>query len=353
MEVDSPGTFAAKAFEWTAKLAPAEHEVFSSRPHVLEQFWVFAKAAETVFSESLGYQMGFGRCEKIPRQRDAKSIAQFQRDLAIRALAAPVLAPKAKSAPSAGSASSSTTPLLDLENAEKQKWAKRLKAIAERAGAHAKPLSTVDNEILSAEERARLQLLVFTSGAPSTMANHFRRIEKFEAWARRSSLPLYPITNDLILKYAVEVDGRECGPTVIPSLRMALRWVSCRTNIQVPSIDRAPLKALEKELVMALEKYVADDQMPNPTRIFMWWTLCMIFAFQRFDDHVKPHELEVKPEGLFGVSWQTKSERKRRGTKFVVPDVSFSKHSWFKTGLNLFEREFPLVERDFWIPDLE
>ena len=104
---------------------------------------------------------------------------------------------------------------------------------------------------------------------------------------------------------------------------------------------------------MALEKYVADDQMPNPTRIFMWWTLCMIFAFQRFDDHVKPHELEVKPEGLFGVSWQTKSERKRRGTKFVVPDVSFSKHSWFKTGLNLFEREFPLVERDFWIPDLE
>ena len=83
--------------------------------------------------------MGFGRCEKIPRQRDAKSIAQFQRDLAIRALAAPVLAPKAKCTPSAGSASSSTTPLLDLEIAEKQIWAKRLKAIAERAGAHAKP----------------------------------------------------------------------------------------------------------------------------------------------------------------------------------------------------------------------
>ena len=180
--------------------------MFSSRPHMLDQFWVFAKAAETVFSESLGYQMGFGRCEKI-LDSGTRSRSQFQRDLAIRALAAPVLAPKTKSAPSAGSASSSTTPLVDLENAEKQKWAKRLKAIAERAGAHAKPLSTVDNEILSAEERARLQLLVFTSGAPSTMANHIRRIEKFEAWARRSSLPLYPITNDLILKYAVELDG--------------------------------------------------------------------------------------------------------------------------------------------------
>ncbi|CAE7645183.1 unnamed protein product [Symbiodinium necroappetens] len=222
---------------------------------MLEQFWVFAKAAETVFSEPLGYQMGLGRCEKVHR-----SIS----------------------------------------------WAKRRKAIAGCAGSRAKPLSTVDNEILSAEERARLQ------------------------------------------------------------------WVSFRTNIAVPSIDTAPLKALGKEvftqrgkplkeadpilieLVMAMEK-VADDQMPNPTRIFLWWTLCMIFASLRFDDaiHVKPHELEVKPEGLFGVSWQTKSERKRRGTKFVVPDVSFSKHSWFKSGLDLFELEFALVERDFWIPDLE
>ena len=34
---------AAKAFERTAKLAPAAHEVFTSRPHMLEQFWVLAK----------------------------------------------------------------------------------------------------------------------------------------------------------------------------------------------------------------------------------------------------------------------------------------------------------------------
>ncbi|CAE7931315.1 unnamed protein product [Symbiodinium necroappetens] len=288
MEVDSPGMFAAKAFEWTAKLAPTEHEVFSSRPHMLEQFWVFVKAA-----------MGFGRCEKVPCQRDAKSIAQFQRDLAIRALAAPVL------------------------------------AIAERAGVHASPLSNTDNEILSAEEKARLQLLVFTSGAPSTMANHIRRFEKFEAWARRSSISLYPITNDTILKYAVELDGRECGPTVIPSLRMALeKEVFTQRGKQLKEADPIPI-----ELVMAMEKYVVDENMPNPPRVFIWWTLSMIFASLRFDDaiHVKPHELEVKPEGLFGVSWQTKSERKRRGTKFVVPDVSFSTHSWLKTGLNLFE----------------
>ena len=61
----------------------------------------------------------------------------------------------------------------------------------------------------------------------------------------------------------------------------------------------------------------------------------------------------MRPEGLFGVSWQTKTERKRRGTKFVVPDVSFSKCVWFKVGLDLFNSEFPLVERDFWIPEME
>ena len=94
---------------------------------------------------------------------------------------------------------------------------------------------------------------------------------------------------------------------------------------------------------------------PTPARIFMWCVLCMIFASLRFDDaiHVKPHELEVRPEGLFGVSWQTKTERKRRGTKFVVPDVSFSKCVWFKVGLDLFNSNFPLVERDFWIPEME
>ncbi|CAE7224530.1 unnamed protein product [Symbiodinium sp. CCMP2592] len=373
MEVETPGMFAQKAYEWTSKLAPEAHEVFAARPQMLEQFYIFAKAAETLFEESLGYQLGFSRCEKVPRQRSSRSIAEFQRDMAIRALAAPVLAPGVRPSLAAKKpASSSSTPLLDQENAEKQKWAKRLRAIADRAGDHAKPKAP-DQGLLSPEEKARLQLLVFTSGAPSTMSNHIRRFEKFESWAHRSGAQFYPITNDLVLKYAIELDGMECGPTVLPSLRMALRWVSFRTNIALPSIESAEIEALEKEiftqrgkplkeadpfpvaLVAAMEGFVARDDHPRPARVFIWWVLCMIFASLRFDDaiHEKPHELEVKQDGLFGVSWQTKSERKRRGTKFVVPDVAFSRATWFKVGLELFELEFPLVERDFWIPDLE
>ena len=186
-------------------------------------------------------------------------------------------------------------------------------------------------------------------------------------------IDFYPLSDDKILKYAIDLDSRECGPTVLPSLRMAIRWVAFRINLELPSIDTQALKALEKNvftqrgkplkeaipfeipLVIAMEKFVCSDIHPKPARIFMWWVLCMIFASLRFDDviHVKPHELEVKSEGLFGVSWQTKTERKRRGTKFVVPDVAFSNCSWFKDGLEMFEMEFPLVERDFWIPELD
>ncbi|CAE7794667.1 unnamed protein product [Symbiodinium sp. CCMP2592] len=345
MDAGTPEQFAAVSLDWTASSAKTEHDLLAPRTQMLEQYWVFVKAAESLFVESLGYQMGFARCSKVPRERSAKSIAHFQREMAIRALAAPVLAPSAKSRLPASSSSPSATPLLDLENAEKQKWAKRLKAIADRAGEHARPEGVHDAE----------------------------GFEKFELWARHVPLPLYPISDDKILKYAMELDSRECGPTVLPSLRMALKWVAFRINLKLPSIETAELKALEKEiftqrgrplkeaiafpleLVQAMERFVANEAHPVPARVFLWWVLCMIFASLRFDDaiHVKPHELEVKPNGLFGISWHTKTERKRRGTKFMVPDVAFSKVAWFKIGKDLFESQFPLVERDFWIPELD
>ena len=174
VEADASGQFADQVFQWTASSAKDVHELLLSRAPMLEQFWLFARAAEAVFTDSLAYQMGFARCSKIPRERSASSIAQFQRDLAIRALAAPVLAPKSLKRLQPSAESSSATPLLDMENAEKQRWAKRLRALAERAGVHGDPdRSTSSDGILSAEEKARLQLLVFTSGAPSTMAITF------------------------------------------------------------------------------------------------------------------------------------------------------------------------------------
>lgn len=78
----------------------------------------------------------------------------------------------------------------------------------------------------------------------------------------------------------------------------------------------------------------------------------MVFASLRFDDgvHVAPRDLVFNDEGLFGVAWQTKVERKRRGTKFAVPLVGFSGVEWVKEGWDLLNADS--IERDFWVHDL-
>ena len=79
-----------------------------------------------------------------------------------------------------------------------------------------------------------------------------------------------------------------------------------------------------------------------------------MFASLWFDDamHVRPDELVMNEEGLFGVAWQTKVERKRRGTKFVVPHVGFSGSDWLRPGWQLLQNEHFGLARDFWMRDL-
>lgn len=59
----------------------------------------------------------------------------------------------------------------------------------------------------------------------------------------------------------------------------------------------------------------------------------------------------MQDEGLFGVARQTKVDRKRAGTRFVVPAVGFKVQDWLQVGWELFlDQDFP--ERDFWIQEL-
>ena len=114
--------------------------------------------------------------------------------------------------------------------------------------------------------------------------------------------------------------------------------------IDLPDLDDRRLRALQEsviskraktlkealpipiEVVGLLEVFVCDVSKPEASRVFVWWILCMIFTSLRFDDaiHVRPCELVMQEEGLFGVAWQTKVDRKRAGTKFVVPSLFFS-----------------------------
>ena len=96
------GRFSKHAYSWQSVRVDSKARAggargfFTPRPHTLETVLDLRYGILAVFSEGLGYQMGFARCEKVPRQRDARSIAQFQGGMAIRALAAPVSGAKAK-----------------------------------------------------------------------------------------------------------------------------------------------------------------------------------------------------------------------------------------------------------------
>ena len=269
------------------------------------------------------------------------------------------------------SSHATNTPLLDQENAARLKWAARLEEIGRKAGAFSKLLIETSNETgLSSAEIARLRQLVLSSGAPRTMAVHVGNWERFADWIESQEMELYPLSHTKLLQYAMFLDRNECGPSVLPTFRSSVKWVTSKLAIECPEVDHPALLALQAEIitkrattlkeaipipvpvVSAIEQFVVQDDEPEAARLFMWWWLCMIFASLRFDDalHVKPCELVLNEKGLFGIAWQTKVERKRRGTKFCVPHVGFSGPDWLRAGWTMLQKED--LNRDFWICEL-
>eukprot|EP00435_Cladocopium_sp_Y103_P026591 s1365_g6.t1 len=369
MEVRSAQEFALKVSEWAPQLDAEFRDDLLRSPFLLEQFWTLAFSVEKPFLESTVTQLGFGLCE-APLPPISAETARARRVGAIKALTEkPAHPPKKFLKTATGPASA--TPLLDQENAARWKWAARLEAIGKKAGSFSKLLLETTNESgLSAAEIARLRQLVLSSGAPRTMAVHVSNWERFAEWAESREIELHPVTSAKLIQYALHLDKNECGPSVIPTFRTSVKWVTSKLAIECPDVDHAGLLAIQSEViskraktlkeavpiptavVRCLELFVMDDGEPEAARLFVWWWLCMVFASLRYDDamHVKPNELAMSEEGMFGVAWQTKVERKRRGTKFVVPHVGFSGVDWLREGWGLLQNED--LDRDFWIRDL-
>ena len=372
MNASSASDFAQRVFQLSSSFEPSVADVLRSDASRLEQFWFLAIASEKLFLESTAFQLGFGLCENRVVRHESSPISKLRKEAAIRSL---VAKPSEKSKRlKVTEASSSNTPLLDKENAEKARWAVRLEAIGRRAGAEAKLFTRDDqSEDLSTAEMAKLKQLVLISGAPRTMAAHIRSFERFEIFLSMQGISFYPIQIDKVLKYALELDKRDCGQSVIPALKTALKWVASRPAIDLPDLDDRRLRSLQEsvvvkrakvlkeavpipiEIVGGLEMLVVGRDLPDPARLFVWWLLRMIFASLRFDDalHVKPDELKMQDEGLFGVAWQTKVDRKRTGTRFIVPSVGFRDSTWLQVGWQLLQDDLCLSpDRDYWIQEL-
>ena len=369
MEAQDSSDFIRLTLSWADSWGGSRRSVFNERLVMLEQYWSLCKVSEEAFFRSTAFQIGFGMCETAGDQSSKKP--RVDRPLALAVLTNSSARPPRRTMPGGGE-QESATPLLDRENGLKLKWASRLEQIGVRAGPHAKLLTERDqSDDLSVSEMSRLRQLVLLSGAHRTMAVHIETFEKFEKWVADRSIELYPLSVDKVLKYALSLDELGCGPSVVPALRMSIRWVTSRLDIDCPDLEDSRLGALVQrivadraktlkeavpipiEVVGALEQLVCDVELQQPARIFIWWLLCMVFASLRFDDaiHVRPKELIMLEEGLFGVAWQTKVDRKRAGTRFMVPKVGFSDSNWLELGWEMF-KEDAIPDRDFWVPEL-
>lgn len=270
-------------------------------------------------------------------------------------------------------ASDSLGSLQGIEEAEKRKWGARLLAIAERAGVHAK----INNQkcgLLTQDEATGLRDIVLTSGAFRTIHLNVRYWERFEAWAAGLAIELYPITREKVLKFFLDLMKSGCGPAVMPAIRQAFVWIQARLAIEMPDLRELPeVDAMQKQvahergqelreavplppqLVRGLEALCvhysrAHDK--GAAALFVWWVLIMTYSSLRFNDavHIAPKSVIYREGALRGVSWQTKADQIRRGTKVAVPDVGMSSHPWMAAGWEVFLSYAD--DRDYFLWDL-
>jgi len=325
--------------------------------------------SKTLFLKSAVSELGFAHSMSASRSRSKVQVATAVTALSQEALCDFVVNPAKK--PKFNGA---LVLLSDQEREANTKWSRRLQDIGDRAGLHAKiNLQQGDHvQLLSAFERDAIKKLVLSMGSFRTLQVHVRHWERWEEWLKANTIVTYPVRLDAMQKYALYLKGKGCGPTVIPSFLTAVNFVSYRLAIDVPDTCDVSLKAIvgevvtergkeikealpfPHEVVMALELAFMQWHTEMPAlAIFTWWVLIMIYGSLRFDDacHVAPKDLVITNEGLFGIVWQTKTERKRKGTKFAVPLIGATGLPWLETGWELFQSIGP-KDRDFFIPEI-
>ena len=328
------------------------HLIESSRPRI-----------EGEIATDLGFGMSLGSARSAQPDRTARVPVHTGGNV--------VVVPAKRPAPSGSH--SETSSLQREEQMEKTKWAQRLKQIARKAGDAAKINDTSCMPGVSRAEQDKMKTLVFEAGGFRTIRQNVRAWEKFDEWAAHWQLNIYPPDTGAIVKYCMYLSQEGCGPAVIPSFRYAVSWICKRLVMTAPDLKHGGITAIEAKvheergkelkeaipvslkLVGALENLLvsyAGQEDRRAATVFLFWNLILIYGSLRFDDgrHVAPTSLTLKDEALYGLIWQTKVERRRKGTRFAIPKCSVSGADWFEAGWEAFQ---PFIDdRDFFIWDL-
>ncbi|CAK9012047.1 Uncharacterized protein SCF082_LOCUS11359, partial [Durusdinium trenchii] len=191
------------------------------------------------------------------------------------------------------------------------------------AGSHAQINRSLPGAEITAGEQAEIRELVFGAGAFRTIRVNVLAWERMEKWAGSQGLSVYPLTNSRLVMPVPDTDDPHVG-AIIQKVYLD-RGKELREAVEVPLPVVAALEYLVNALILEGKK---------PAALFVWWTLILIYASLRWDDgrHVAPASLELTEEALLGLVWQTKVERKRKGTRFAVPRCSIAGVEWLDEG---------------------
>ena len=372
LEVSSGEQFLDKLLLLYGQTGSASLEALAERRVACSILIEILNQSKQIFLNAAVSELGFAHSQSVLRGRERSGVANAVHSLAHDSILGP-LGPIVKRPRSAGIEPEKQ--LKDLEAAKNAQWSERLRMIGDRAGKYAK-INLDEGEhvqLLTDYEKDAIKKLVLSMGSYRTLQVHVRHWERYEEWAASESVCVFPVMLSAMVKYAMFLKAKNCGPTVIPSFLTAANFVGYRLAIDVPDTRDVSLKAVVDAVVQERGKET-KEALPFPIEIVAalefalmhwikdkpalalhtWWVLIMIYGSLRFDDacHVDPSTLHLTNEGLFGVVWQTKTERKRKGTKFAVPLVGLTGHPWLETGWDEFKKIEP-KQRDFFVPELD
>ena len=232
---------------------------------------------------------------------------------------------------------------------------------------------------LCGEQADELVMLVLGQGAARSINSHVGRWKRIEQWREvnivqnKSVGDLFPPSLQLVVSYTTWAIQKGMGSTVPDSVIQTIRFMCRRLRMTCPDLTDPVLHALKNEAVSRMaeatkeaqpypletiklmEEFLAKNTYQRvPVRaLLLGMVLCMIMASLRFDDalHTVPSKLTFDGDTLRGESWQTKVERRRKGTKFAVVNAFF-KHEWLPKWFEGQQQANPPHDQDFWIPNI-
>ena len=255
--------------------------------------------------------------------------------------------------------------LREREHSLREKQIDELVDIVDEAG----PAAKLRSEIAAlGGDSGHLLRTALSRNAHGTMEGHLLRWRVIVRWAAENNCSPYPLSTENLIRYLDHRHSTGCGPSVPIAVRGTCTWIAKKIRMACPDTNHDLVRAIEDKVIEArgqevkeaaplpekvlqnMEKLVLEGA-GTPKVIFAWWVLCMVYASLRYDDacHVHPSKLLFDGEALRGTSWQTKKDRRRRGTAFAVANSGFAHPGWLEHGWNLFKNNL-MHDSDYWMP---